>query len=735
MRVERYFVVCTSGHTGSAFLSKILNSHLDVICFHEFGLSSKYAQFYEFSQEEIKNSYAYLFGTTHHYGDTYRVIGTVETFPKLTVEDVVHKLPPALQSMIFFFYWVRHPILVINSAYREMLKYINTPWGKGYLKKLEDDLKKLEETFKSDPEAKEIKERLKICTKEEKLFFMKCLQHLSFLKNEIKPNLKNSFSIESFTADINKTKEILKRITGLSYDHLSKDMLGDRCNVKAGGKSPQKVFDTWPSSFKEIFRRLIWEKDEELFDYFEWDYSYCKPSSTSIVVTNPFISIGIPTYNRAHYLKQCLESCLNQNYEHYEIIVIDDGSTDETPQVVEKLKKRSNKIKFFRLEKNTQGRQVWLPFLKEAKGDYYLSLGDDDYLQTNILPFYAETVEKYKADVIYGDLMAVNEKGGVFDCYKYQDWYLKNRELKKALFLNCCIPDPGCMIKAKVYRDRWFYRKGFSYVSWDKISQIISKVGDYLRWILFCDTCTFKHLGVAPIFYRIHPGSDSIPKLKDWSEESFIKRLMLCLYPIEEIFFDLNWQDRNEAGALAFYQVGKVLMMLLDFYNAIRFFKKALKKTKHAKLLREIFENLLLCQIKSQGFIGEEMFSYARFIPEGEQWLENTRNFCNFLKLQITSAKALIAKGELLQAKEILKKLKENIGHTALRANELGLLYWRLGEREKAFGYLRYAVLMNPLNEVYYKNALGIASQMGKEKEIEMTKKRILTQPEELIRR
>ncbi|MDL1971360.1 MAG: hypothetical protein LWW94_10450 [Candidatus Desulfofervidaceae bacterium] len=89
---------------------------------------------------------------------------------------------------------------------------------------------------------------------------MRCLKVLAFLKG-IKINLKTSFSLGSFILDINKAQNILKIITGLSYDHLSKDVLGDRCNVKVGRESPEKVFEAWPAYFKEIFRRLILEKE------------------------------------------------------------------------------------------------------------------------------------------------------------------------------------------------------------------------------------------------------------------------------------------------------------------------------------------------------------------------------------------------------------------------------------------------------------------------------------------
>ena len=58
----------------------------------------------------------------------------------------------------------------------------------------------------------------------------------------------------------------------------------------------------------------------------------------------PVFSIIIPTYNRAHYLKQCLSSVLSQKFEDWECIVIDDGSTDTTESVVQEFVKEDDRF-------------------------------------------------------------------------------------------------------------------------------------------------------------------------------------------------------------------------------------------------------------------------------------------------------------------------------------------------------------------------------------------------------
>ena len=92
----------------------------------------------------------------------------------------------------------------------------------------------------------------------------------------------------------------------------------------------------------------------------------------------PRVSVIIPTRNRASLLKRALDSVLIQTYPHYEIIVVDDASEDDTPQVIRQYQKQNPKIQYFRNEISVGGAEARNIGMKQAGGEILAFLDDDD---------------------------------------------------------------------------------------------------------------------------------------------------------------------------------------------------------------------------------------------------------------------------------------------------------------------------------------------------------------------
>lgn len=111
-------------------------------------------------------------------------------------------------------------------------------------------------------------------------------------------------------------------------------------------------------------------------------------------------SIIIPAYNVADYLENCVESILKQTYDNYEIIIVDDGSTDETGKVADELLKQSKQINVVH-QSNGGASKARNTGMKRATGDYILFLdGDDFWSDSHFLKQIASELTIELVDVI-----------------------------------------------------------------------------------------------------------------------------------------------------------------------------------------------------------------------------------------------------------------------------------------------------------------------------------------------
>ena len=92
----------------------------------------------------------------------------------------------------------------------------------------------------------------------------------------------------------------------------------------------------------------------------------------------PKVSIIIPTYNRANLLSRAIKSILNQTFKDFELIIVDDGSTDNTRQVVEKFQKEDSRIKYIWQENSGAPARPKNTGIKNSTGEYIAFLDDDD---------------------------------------------------------------------------------------------------------------------------------------------------------------------------------------------------------------------------------------------------------------------------------------------------------------------------------------------------------------------
>ena len=119
----------------------------------------------------------------------------------------------------------------------------------------------------------------------------------------------------------------------------------------------------------------------------------------------PAISIIIPLYNAEKYISQCLGSILSQTFQDFEVIVVDDCSTDNSIYIIENLiSKFDGRLRLIRRKKNSGGpaipRNIGLGF---ARGKYISFIDNDDIFLNNALKDFFEIAEKMQADVVHAE--------------------------------------------------------------------------------------------------------------------------------------------------------------------------------------------------------------------------------------------------------------------------------------------------------------------------------------------
>lgn len=164
-------------------------------------------------------------------------------------------------------------------------------------------------------------------------------------------------------------------------------------------------------------------------------------------------SIIVPVYNVESYLAQCIESIIAQSYNYFELILVDDGSQDTSPQICDMYSKQDNRIKVIH-KKNGGLSSARNAGLDISVGEYIIFVDSDDWISDNCLDIFAQTLIKHPVDL----LMTV--KTSVYDNIQFPevegiDEYVrqgfdKNRAVQWILY-NCkSMGAPNKIVKREI---------------------------------------------------------------------------------------------------------------------------------------------------------------------------------------------------------------------------------------------------------------------------------------------
>lgn len=121
----------------------------------------------------------------------------------------------------------------------------------------------------------------------------------------------------------------------------------------------------------------------------------------------PQISIIIPVFNTEAYLEKCLDSVINQTYQDYEIIIVDDGSTDTSPEIIAKYA-QNYKDKIFVYRKKNEGVSIARNYgIEKSRGRFITFVDSDDYIDKNMLKEMIEKASENDFDMVICNLLYI----------------------------------------------------------------------------------------------------------------------------------------------------------------------------------------------------------------------------------------------------------------------------------------------------------------------------------------
>ena len=176
----------------------------------------------------------------------------------------------------------------------------------------------------------------------------------------------------------------------------------------------------------------------------------------------PLVSVIIAAYNCDKYINQCIDSLLNQSFKNFEIIVVDDGSTDRTYSILNEYKTKNKNLYIYR-QKNKYAGVARNNGLSCAKGEYVLFLDADDFFEPNMLMLAYQRAKSVDADIV------------VFKGREYND---VTKEFKNCRFpLSPELFPNKAVISAGEFGEKLFQAN--SCIAWNKLisKKFIDKVG------------------------------------------------------------------------------------------------------------------------------------------------------------------------------------------------------------------------------------------------------------------
>ena len=290
-------------------------------------------------------------------------------------------------------------------------------------------------------------------------------------------------------------------------------------------------------------------------------------------MTDPFFTVIMPTYNRAKYIKKALNSVLNQTFKSWEIIIVDNNSTDKTEEIVTNFKDK--RIKFYRISNNGVIAVSRNYGIIKSSGKYLAFLDSDDWWRSSKLELCYNEILKGKK-FVYHNVKIVRRKN---------QFFLKNiaffRSLNNPVY-NDFIENGPAFASSSVVVEKELFKK-IKYFNED----IPSNWDDFDAWIRLSKLNTEFHVinhalgynwvgqdsGLTPevqiemIFSFKKKYIDNSKTEKDYLPQWCVYALIVSNFRIKDYKNSLFFLKKIKFSKLSLFKKAKLLVLILIIYS------------------------------------------------------------------------------------------------------------------------------------------------------------------------
>jgi len=236
----------------------------------------------------------------------------------------------------------------------------------------------------------------------------------------------------------------------------------------------------------------------------------------------PKVSIGVLSYNNAKYLKTTIEGILSQTYNDFEVIIVDDGSTDESLAIAQEFELKDRRVKVLtHPDQANRGISATCNLaVQKSGGEYIALLASDDVYYSNYIERAVEHLDSNpEVGFICGKVQCINEKGGYLPEIFGVDISIEKDPIKELISLNK-INAPTVMVRRECYNTLGLYDEELIYSDWD-------------MWIRLLTVYKIGFIPEKLTKYRIHTNNISVgiePDLRIDRVNHFYQKLKQKIY-------------------------------------------------------------------------------------------------------------------------------------------------------------------------------------------------------------